>query len=385
MSCGGAHGRLATMMMRKILTALAATTLLVTAPVVHAGPALAGPADPGLGLALREPSGPYPVGARDLHLVDRNRADPWVPERRRELMVTLWYPAANEDGPREPYATAEESRLILSGLGTPAVPLDALATVVTHARTAAAPKPGRRPVVVLSPGFSFPRGSLTGLAEDLASRGYLVVGVDHTYEAAAITFPDGRVTTCLVCELVEAETARPEQVTAGRAADVSFVLDELGKRRDVQADLSRVAMAGHSIGGSSAAETMLRDRRVDAGVNMDGTFFPPVTRPIDRPFLMLGAEEHGAPGNDPSWDTTWSHLTGWKRWITVTGTTHSSFTDYGLLREQAGIPLQTLDGERCAEITADYLAQFVGRHLRGEPAPLLRGPDADHPEVLFWS
>ncbi|MDR7274730.1 alpha/beta hydrolase family protein [Catenuloplanes atrovinosus] len=360
----------------RILTALAATVLLLTATATSAQ------ADPGTGLALREPSGPYPVGARDLRLVDEDRADPWVPERRRELMITLWYPAVHDRGVPEPYVTAEESRLILARIGAPGLPPELLAGVGTHARTDTPPRRGRHPVVVLSPGFSFPRSSLTGLAEDLASRGYLVVGVDHTYEAAAVTFPDGRVTTCLVCDLVEGGTVNGGQVGESRAADVSFVLDDLAARRDVPADWSRVAMAGHSMGGNAAAQTMVRDRRVDAGVNLDGGFYPAVTR-LDRPFLMVGAEER-RPGTLESWDTSWANLTGWRRWITVTGTTHSSFTDYGLLGEQAGLPLQTMPGARITEITTEYVAQFAGRHLRGEPAPLLRGPHPDYPEVLFW-
>ena len=45
-----------------------------------------------------------------------------------------------------------------------------------------------------------PRSSLTALAEELASRGYVVAGIDHTYENFATTFPDGRVATCVACE-----------------------------------------------------------------------------------------------------------------------------------------------------------------------------------------
>ncbi|MDP9795555.1 putative dienelactone hydrolase [Catenuloplanes nepalensis] len=355
----------------KILTALAASVLMLTAT------ATAAQAAPGVALQLREPSGPYSVGARDLYLIDDDRADPWVPERRRELMITLWYPAVDDRGAPEPYATAEESRLILETIGAPGLPPDVLASVGTHARTNTAPKHGRWPVIVLSPGFSFPRNSLTGLAEDLASRGYLVVGVDHTYEAAAITFPDGRITTCLVCVLQGEGTVTGDQVGMSRAADVSFVLDSLGKRRDLHADWSRVAMAGHSMGGNAAARTILGDRRVDAGVNMDGGFFPAIGRPLDRPFLMLGAEER-VPGAQRSWDESWPQLTGWRRWITVTGTTHSSFTDYGLLGGQAGLPLQPMDGDRITTITRELLAAFADRHLKGRSAPL-----PAYPEVLF--
>ena len=49
----------------------------------------------------------------------------------------------------------------------------------THARESARPRPGRYPLVVLSPGFTLHRHTQTGLAEDLASRGYAVASIDH--------------------------------------------------------------------------------------------------------------------------------------------------------------------------------------------------------------
>ncbi|WP_338080357.1 hypothetical protein [Amycolatopsis rubida] len=50
---------------------------------------------------------------------------------------------------------------------------------------------------MLSPGFTKQRGTLTALAEELASHGYAVVAVDHTYENVGQSFPDGRVTACV--------------------------------------------------------------------------------------------------------------------------------------------------------------------------------------------
>ncbi|AGZ43212.1 lipase [Actinoplanes friuliensis DSM 7358] len=352
-----------------------------------AGLALAAPSQArATGLALPAPTGAYRVGVTDLHLVDQDRADPWVPERRRELMVSLWFPATGRGGAADPYTTPAESRLILEQLRATTVPPEALSTVRTFARTGIRALPGpSRPLVVLSPGFSYPRTSLTALAEDLASRGYVVAGIDHTYEAAAITFPDGRITTCLVCTLSKPNPVLSAQITSGRAADTSFVLDELTRHRlpsGIRVDATRIAMAGHSIGGTSAAETMLRDRRIDAGINMDGTFAPPLARPLHRPFLMLGAEVHGRPGADPTWDTTWQHLTGWRRWLTVTGTTHASFTDYATIGEQAGLPVQPLSGDRCADLTRTYVAAFMDRHLRHR-GTLLAGPSPENPEVVF--
>jgi hypothetical protein len=86
-------------------------------------------------------------------------------------MVSLWYPAVPADGRRAPYMTTAESELQLTSRGITGVPPDALSTVRTNAAVGATPAGHRRslPLVVLSPGFTNPRSTLTALAEDLAS------------------------------------------------------------------------------------------------------------------------------------------------------------------------------------------------------------------------
>ena len=157
----------------------------------------------GMGPYLPEPTGPCPVGTTSLYLKDVSRPDPWAAGvNARELMVSLWYPATPSDGRRARYMTPAESELQLTSRGITGVPRDALSTVRTNAVSDATPAGRQRalPLVVLSPGFTNPRGTLTALAEDLASHGYVVAGIDHTYESFATTFPDGRVTTCLARE-----------------------------------------------------------------------------------------------------------------------------------------------------------------------------------------
>ena len=156
------------------------------------------PAGQGPALCLPKPSGPCPVGTTSLWLTDTSRPDPWATGvTARELMISLWYPAATPGGPRARYMTSAESELQLAGRGLTGVPPDALATVETSAVSDAPPAGQQRslPLVVLSPGFTSSRSTLTALAEDLASHGYVVAGIDHTYESHATAFPDGRVTT----------------------------------------------------------------------------------------------------------------------------------------------------------------------------------------------
>ncbi|MET8732254.1 alpha/beta hydrolase [Streptomyces parvus] len=389
-------------------TASGPATATALAPVPAAAPKPASPAAPAppdsgdpAALTLPRPTGPYATGRDTLFLTDHERTDPWVPAAgARRLLVSLHYPARpGSGGDPAPYMPEAEARLMLAqrGLDDPEWP-GMVAATRAFSRTDARPAPGRFPLVLLSPGFGAPRATLTGLAEELASRGYVVATVDHPYESTGTELPGGRVLTCAACDKVDAQpddAGRREvlaAVSAGRAADFSFLLDRLTGPRPAwrharTIDARRVGMAGHSIGGNAAASTMAADRRVDAGVNMDGTFFDPApARGLDRrPFLMLGTDPGHAPGGDTSWDEGWDRLDGFKRWLTVRDSGHFTFTDTPVIGEQLGIvdPSAPLPADRSATITRAYVTAFFDRSLRGRPARLLEGPTPAHPEVLF--
>ncbi|WP_328967329.1 alpha/beta hydrolase family protein [Streptomyces sp. NBC_00239] len=359
-------------------------------------------ADPAVGLTadrrqvaleLPRPTGRFPVGQEVLHLTDRSRVDPWAGSGPRELMVTMRYPARPGSGTPARYLRTEEAHRLLADRDLDQViSPETLAGTAVYAREGARPRHGRYPLVVLSPGFGVPRATLTALAEELASRGYVVAAVDHAYEASAATFPGGRMLPCLACEKTE-QTGDYRPVSDGRAKDVSFLLDRLTGHRPAWRhaeliDRRRIAMAGHSIGGASAAATMAVDRRVRAGVDMDGSLMTPVpaTGLGGRPFLLLGAA-NTKPGDDVSWDRDWPLLDGWKRWITFAGSAHFTFTDFPALADQLGLPDPDapLPGARSVELTRRYVTAFFDQHLKGRPQPILDGPVADAPEVGFHS
>jgi dienelactone hydrolase len=370
------------------------------------------PAAHGHTLYLPVPTGPSPVGTTSLWLTDTSRPDPWaVGVTARELMVSLWYPAATPEGRRAQYMTPAESELQLTNRGITAVPPDMLSTVRTNAAVGTAPAGHRRslPLVVLSPGFTNSRSTLTALAEDLASHGYVVAGIDHTYESYGTAFPDGRVTTCLAREARQRGSWEKGTVVAGRAADVSFVLGELTSENPAWPgaaliDPSRMAMAGHSAGGAAAIAAMLADSRIRAGIDMDGATDAPIPdEGLSRPFLFLGKQSSYTPGSGgavtpgtrewkrlrgavSTWERDWELLAGWKRWLVVAGAVHASFTDLALLADQTGIDLgEGLSGARSLNITRAYVRAFFDQHLRGWPQPLLDQPSPRYPEVTFCS
>ncbi|GAA1042299.1 lipase [Virgisporangium ochraceum] len=354
------------------------------------------------------PTGRYPVGAVDLHLVDHDRPDPWVPDRRRELMVSVRYPARPTGRePRMPYLpplTArrqDEDAARTLGISTGSIDW---AGLVTHARAGAPPR-GTHPVVLYSPGGGRLRAEGTVLVEDLASHGYVVVAVDHTYEAPAVQFPGGRLEVQRLPDTDPTEVLRTMLYT--RVADTRFVLDRLVAVRRFGADPSRVGMVGHSAGGFTAAETMLVDRRLDAGVDLDGSmafsfgagdFGEVVHRGLDRPFLLMGAG--GADGvphthvHALDWRRFWERSTGWKRDLYVAAGEHFTFTDVQVLlppiARAFALPdaavtgaIGTVDPARIVAALRAYLAAFFDLHLRGRAQPLFDGPSTEHPDVSF--
>ncbi|MER6508314.1 alpha/beta hydrolase [Nonomuraea sp. NPDC001636] len=383
--------------------AVAGLAAVLAAGLVHGSPAAASVASaasaaPAPATYLPAPTGSRPVGTTSLYLKDTSRADPWVPSAKaRELMVSLWYPARSPGRHRAPYMTAKASELLLKDGGITDLPADTLSRTRTNAFTDARPagRPRSLPLVVLSPGHSKPRTELTALAEELASHGYVVAAIDHTYENVATSFPDGRVTTCVTCEIDDKGPAWWAKLEKSRAADVSFVLDRLtgAHARWTGArliDPSRIAMAGHSAGGAAAVASIAADTRLRAGIDLDGSV--ETTLPAagtSRPFLFLGKPSSFTPGKGGSaatWERVWARLTGWKRWLLLTGAAHTSFTDLGVLMDQVGIEDgATVPGARALGVTRAYVTAFFDQHLRGQARPLLDKPSADVPEVEFCS
>ncbi|MFE3503168.1 alpha/beta hydrolase family protein [Kitasatospora sp. NPDC059160] len=240
--------------------------------------------------------------------------------------------------------------------------------------------------MVLSPAFENPRMTLTSLATELASHGYVVALVGDTNGDSGETLANGRTPPCAIC----GDPTKVDAVPANRALDASFVIDRLTHGNTAWPlahliDKHQIGMAGHSIGGAAAADTMVADPRVRAGVNLDGAFKPaPAPGRIDRPFLMLGiTDSHSPSGTDTTWGDAWAALGGYKKWLTVAGADHFSFSDLDLIQEQAGFPTPPLSPERGVAITRAYVTAFFDRTLEGIPSPLLDGPSADNPEVVF--
>ncbi len=88
---------------------------------------------------------------------------------------------------------------------------------------------GGRPVILYSHGFTTDRSLGTVLVEDLASRGYVVVTIDHTHDAGEVEFPDGRIANSAVPVSSDTEKLWKTMAKAAqvRSGDARYVLDQL--------------------------------------------------------------------------------------------------------------------------------------------------------------
>ena len=362
-------------------------------------------------VTLPEPAGPYAVGRVAFDWIDSTRPELFGknPSERRELVVWAWYPAlpGSSAGPAAPYLPDNWRQARSQGVAS-ALLIQNLATVRGHARADAPLAAGAHPypVIVMQPGLGPIAGDYTTLAEDLASRGYVVVASTPTYSANVVAFPDGRVVEGSAAATVP-DSASPEEakVMLDRligvwAADNRFLMDQLEKlnaddpagRFTGQLDLTAIGVMGHSFGGASAAQTCRLDARCQAGVDLDGTPYGDVVETgLRRPFLFMWSipgllERAGDQQRIEDMRTLVSHTTAKTYQLTIRGMHHLNFSDYAVLYEPILRPMQMLgsiEGRRGLKITTDYVAAFFDQYLRGAPSALLAGPAPDYPEVQF--
>ena len=214
--------------------------------------------------------GPHPVGVRAASFTDPDRIDVIAttatgtpPTAERTLQAEIWYPAADGTEPGTTYDT------ILRDGVTPT-------TLTGSAARDAAPAEGSFPLVILSHGYPGNRYLMSHLAENLASKGYVVVAADHPDS----TYDDmGAFASTLV----------------NRAVDQRFLLDSMAGLEDeigAITDADTAAVVGYSMGGYGAmifGGAGLSQTAID---RTEPERFIPPQKLLSR--LAAGSEDHAA-------------------------------------------------------------------------------------------
>ncbi len=350
-----------------------------------------------------DPAGEMPVGTRNFALVDPDRSDPvgGAPSGKRELAIRAWYPAAKVDVKRE--VAPLMSQGVADGMVSGMMPIFIFQhlQLIDTASVIDAPIArdiARAPVVIFVPGFRSFTTQSSVLAQDLASRGFVVLAIGSPGDASALEYPDGRIAafnnnSLLADEkgiealtrataatnlnaqrraIAEAlkEMRGADATLRGQVADVRLLADAIA-REEVDGfagrlDTSRVFIVGMSLGGAVATQACAELPTCAAAVNLDGFQFGDFfERAYPKPLLVLMSDRGDVPPlNGSMYRERGQPFPDDVIYREIVGASHLDFTDFALaapgLKRWAPNPLLgAVDGADMLTATSLSVASFL--------------------------
>jgi predicted dienelactone hydrolase len=318
-------------------------------------------------IELLKPTGPFPIGTRIYEWVDSSRLEQAIRKSGefRQLVVQVWYPVKNAHQPTAPYVPRLEAyRQVWEPKD-----VEVARRVLTHAHLDEKSLSGRRfPVVLFSHGWQGTRTEYTSIAEDLASHGFAVFGIDHPY-MGRIALPNGQVT-----EPTEDQFENQAEIRNYYGQDIKFVIDQIVKLSVGDTDdtftgkleVSRIGAIGHSSGFVAAATACMTDRRIAACASVDaGGYSASDLRALRQPLLWLRLKRAGPlpdeflkDRREPSYE------------LLLEDANHSSVEDWDYIEAESSEQRESAANR--LRILRKYIGAFFSEYLQGQKSALLK-------------
>ncbi|MFH5230780.1 alpha/beta hydrolase family protein [Antrihabitans spumae] len=351
-------------------------------------------------VGLYEATGPYPTACQDYWATITGVTDLVKPAAGdRKYAITAWYPTTATSGRRARYLTetsndtamATANAAVYSGLSSTLIPPMAAKLVNSYLNAPIRTDLGQMPVLIFSPGRVVAREMGSALCEEMASHGYIVLALGHTYEAPSVEFPsslEGNITYTNT-------TTEYNNMMRQRIADARHLLANLstllGNGIYQQMDLANIGAFGHSYGGYLAGElAYVEPTLIKAAMNHDGS--PgrtgndnfAATNGFAAPYFFLSTDDNSR--SDPHWAPMKALLTGDVYDVKANGTRHYSFMDTCTLVPAGSKALYcgSVTPVRGIEIGRAYTLAFFNHYLKGTTETLLAGASGSFPEIQFF-
>ncbi|MGG4107716.1 dienelactone hydrolase [Paenibacillus lautus] len=381
-----------------------------------------------------EPTGELKVSTQVFHFIDSSREETFgtTATGKRELMVQVWYPAQAGSSKYAPFIPDTRIlRYMAANYGLPGFTFQHLKYVSSHAYSGAEVSSAQTsyPLILANPGFGSSRFLHTSQAENLASHGYIVAVIDHTFNTFATEFPDGRITTSTTNDLFSpdhdyrTESGNRDKLGKVLTDDVAFALDQfeliqsgqIPSRFKGKIDLKHVGVFGHSIGGATAYDASY-DPRITAGIDLDGGLYRLRDREgLQKPFLFIHSESEFEQlkmvrNNLVYTDAELDRMGSTREWMDqvtedkklelkrmretvneggqvlyIENTEHLNFTDVQFISpifKILGIT-RKIAPERASSVINAYMLDFFDMYLKNQGGSLMKGPDSRFPEMKF--
>src|SRR5215207_749503 len=358
--------------------------------------------------SIPTPSGSYQVGTRIYELTDSARREVYSgKDEPRRFSIQIWYPS--EISPSDERASWMAKAKIFAPaiamqIGMPSFFLDhlALAKIPAYQESTVASSDQAYPVILFSHGWNGFNAQNTSQALELASHGYIVIGIQHTYGAVITVFNDGTVSKNNPSAL-PAGAPTEEYETAAHilsdqwSGDMGFTLDFMRLQNNdpkspfhALVDFERVGVYGHSTGGGAAIEFCGTDTRCKSLLGMD-----PFMRPVSYEVIDSGVPQPSffmfsqrwiddvESRNNELFHKFYPNVTEPVGVISIDGTSHYDFADLPLLSPlapQLGLK-GPINGKRVTTIINDYLLSFFNMTLKGETTGLFEYQSEKYIEV----
>jgi len=336
---------------------------------------------------IKSPTGNYKVGTQIFYWTDNDREE-WFTDiegDKRELVIQVWYPSSGENNAKVGWIDNPSIRTnaIIDKFDVPKFIAKAIDRVDTDSFLNANPiEKGSFPVIIFSHGFEGFRSQNTTQIQELASNGYIVFSVDHTYDAVLTILEDGRTISpaekyCYGCEAEEFYDIFIPQINT-RISDMRFLIDQIEKLKTAKIesnfshlmDIDRLGIFGHSFGGGTSLAVTILDPRIKSCLSLDGWYVPIhpdiYEKGLSKPFLHLGQVAWDEAINYEILDKILESKEGIGYKLSLKGAHHYDFTDSPHLSKLASsFKLSSdLDSQEILDVTNTAVIGFFNTHLK---------------------
>jgi dienelactone hydrolase/NADH:ubiquinone oxidoreductase subunit 6 (subunit J) len=262
--------------------------------------------------------------------------------------------------------------------------------------------PGKYPLIVFSHGSFGIKTSNESLFNELASHGYVVCSIDHTYQCLFTTDEDGNTTwidKSYMQEVFEQDAHSHKQQSYDyfqkwmkiRTGDINFVIDHIlaeVNNSDVDrayklVDTTKIGVMGHSLGGSAALGIGRMRGDVSGVIALESPFMCDIEGVKDNQ-LVFTDKDYPVPVLNVYSDSSWNHLGQWPQYaenyallantnasafnVHIRGAGHLTLTDLALtspfLTRIFNQQKSTIDTEHCLKTINKLCLEFFDSYLK---------------------
>ena len=344
---------------------------------------------------IPKPTGNKNIATYSIELIDSNRLE-WFtdsPNDLRKIMIQVWYPTNEYEGEKELYIDYGDIRIkaLADQFDYNPSLFRKLINIKTNSIKRAVPSNDSSfPLIIFSHGLGGNRTQNTIIVEELASHGYVVIAIEHPYDANISIFDNGEIAdyrSGINYQRRHSQKLTPEEFWAirlpqlkTRASDVSFVINqiEIGEFPSQLLkiiDSDNIGIFGHSFGGATSIYSSYVDDRIDACINLDGwmVVVPDdiINNGIGKNFMYIGQEQWDEKLNYQKLEAFIKSNPKSSK-ILIPGTTHYDFSDTPHMSKAAKLLKKSgqLNSSNLKNILNDLVVSFFNKNLKNKKATI---------------